>query len=231
MIARLFGCTVLFSAVVAFSGCASIQESKSIEFQTRPKPGDLMCSSDKVTVKVTPGSGLAPENSFLAQMESAVSDAINTRKKYSPCVTTVPRNYTLDIKITRLTADGKLAGLLSPAIDQVFFDGDFVLRAATPANDTLAMFSMKNTFSWGCSIKNAQRLWGIFANANGQGGECGSAASLVLIEDIFAEDIAGEIVVTPVPPPKPAADAAATGKQGDGKTDDKSAKDKPAATK
>jgi len=228
MIARLFGCAVLFSAVAAFSGCASIQESKSIEFQSRPKPGDLMCSLDKVTVKVTPGSGLTPENSFLAQMESAVSDAINARKKYAPCVTTVPRDYMLDMKITRLTADGKLAGLLSPTIDQLFFDGDIVLRGAAPANGTLAAFSMKNIFSWGCSKKNAQRLWGIFANANGQGGECGTAASLVLIEDIFAEDIAREVVVMPIVPPQPAADTVATGKQGDGKADDKS---KPAVPK
>jgi hypothetical protein len=228
---RLFGFVLLGSALAALSGCASVKDIKTVEFQNRPKPEDLICSVDRVTVKVSAGNGLAPENSFLTQMESEVTDAIYKRKKFSPCVIFVPRNLVLDMKITKLTEDGKLAGLLSPQIDQILFDGDFVLSSAAPKNDTLARFSMKNTFAWGCPIKDSHFMWGLFANSSGRGGECGSAASRAIIEDNFAEEIAKVIVVTPIPPPTPASDTAKTGKSGDGKADDKPAREKPATSK
>ncbi|MDR3581511.1 MAG: hypothetical protein P4L44_16235 [Oryzomonas sp.] len=231
MITRLFGFVFLVSALAALSGCASVQDIKTVEFQNRPKPDDLICSVDRVTVKVSAGSGLAPENSFLTQMESDVTDAIYKRKKFSPCVIYVPRNYVLDMKITKLTEDGRLAGLLSPKIDQIRFDGDFVLSSAAPKNDTLAKFSMKNSFAWGCPIRDSHFMWGLFANSSGQGGECGSAASLTIIGDNFAEEIAKVIVVTPITPPTPASDSVNTGKEGDAKADDKPAKGKPAMSK
>ncbi len=232
MITRLFGSVFLVSALAALSGCASVQNITTVEFQTRPKPEDLICSVDKVTVKVSAGTGLAPENSFLTQMESEVTDAIYKRKKFSPCVIFVPRNYVLDMKITKLTEDGRLAGLLSPKIDKILFDGDFVLSAAAPKNDTLAGFSMKNSFAWGCPIEGSHFMWGLFANTSGLGGECGSATSLTIIEDTFAEEIAKVIVVTPIPPPPaPASDTDKKGKPGDGKADEKPAKDKPATSK
>jgi hypothetical protein len=231
MITKLFGLVFLVSALAVQSGCASVKDVKTVEFQNRPKPEDLICSVDRVTVKVSAGNGLAPENSFLAQMESEVTDAIYKRKKYSPCVIYVPRNYVLDMKITKLTEDGRLAGLLSPKIDQIHFDGDFVLSSAAPKNDTLAGFNMKNSFAWGCPIKNSHSMWGLFANSTGQGGECGSATSLANIEENFAEEIAKVIVVTPVPPPTPASDTVKKDKSGDGKADDKPAGEKPATAK
>jgi hypothetical protein len=231
MITRLFGFVFLVSAVAALSGCASVQDIKTVEFQNRPKPEDLICSVDRVTVKVSAGNGLAPENSLLTRMESEIMDAIYKRKKFSPCVIFVPRNFVLDMKITKLTEDGRLAGLLSPNIDQVLFDGDFVLSSAVPKNDPLAKFSMKNSFAWGCSIKNSHSMWGLFANSSGQGGQCGSASSLTIIEDNFAEEIAKVIVVTPIAPPTPASNTVKTGKPGDGKTDDKPANEKPATSK
>ena len=228
MIARLFGCVFFVFALAALSGCASVQDIKTVEFQNRPKPEDLICSVDRVKVKVSAGNGVAPENSFLTQMESEVTDAIYKRKKFSPCVIFVPRNFVLDMKITKLSEDGRLAGLLSPKIDQILFDGDFVLSAAAPKNDTLAGFSMKNSFAWGCPIKESHLMWGLFASTSGQGGECGSATALNIIEDNFAEEIAKAIVVTPITPLTPASD---TAKTGNGKADDKPAKEKPATSK
>jgi hypothetical protein len=221
MIARLFGFVFLVSALAALSGCASVQNINTVEFQNRPKPEDLICSVDRVTVKVSAANGLAPENSFLAQMESDVTDAIYKRKKFSPCVIYVPRNFVLDMKITKLTENGRLAGLLSPKIDRIHFDGDFVLNSAAPKNDTLARFDMKNSFAWGCPITNSHFMWGMLTNSSGQGGECGSATSLAIIGDNFAEEIAKVIVVTPIIPATPASDTINAGKQGDGKTDDK----------
>jgi hypothetical protein len=232
MITRLFRSVFLVSALAALSGCASVKNITAVEFQTRPKPEVLICSVDKVTVKVSSGTGLAPENSILTKMESEVTDAIYKRKKFSPCVIYVPRNFVLDMKITKLTEDGRLAGLLSPKIDKILFDGDFVLSAAAPKNDTLAGFSMKNSFAWGCPIKDSHFMWGLFANSSGHGGECGSASSLNIIEDTFAEEIAKVIVVTPIPPPPaPDSDKGKKVKPGDGKADDNSAKDKPATSK
>lgn len=232
MITKLFGSVFLVFVLAALSGCASVPPNvTNVEFQNRPKPEDLICSVDRVTVKVSAGNGLAPENSFLTHMESEVTDAIYKRKRFSPCVIFVPRNFVLDVKITQLTEDGKLAGLLSPKIDRILFDGDFVLGAAAPKNDTLARFSMKNSFAWGCSIKDSDFMWGLFASASGRGGECGSATSLAVIEDTFAEELAKVIVVTPIPPPAPASDTNKTGKPGDGKKDDKSDKEKPAISK
>jgi hypothetical protein len=224
MITRLFGSVFLVSALAALSGCASVKDINTVEFQNHPKPEDLICSVDRVTVKVAAGNGLAPENFFLTQMESEVTDAIYKRKRFSPCAIYVPRNFVLDMKITKLTEDGKLGGLLSPKIDQILFDGDFVLSSAAPKNDTLARFSMKNSFAWGCPIKVSHFMWGLFA-ASGQGGECGSAASLNIIEDNFAEEIAKVIVVTPISPPKPASDKAKA------KADDKPVKANPATSK
>ena len=231
MITRLFGSVFLVSALAALSGCASVKDITTVEFQTRPKSENFICSVDKVTVKVSAGTGLAPENSFLTKMESEVTEAIYKRKKYSPCVIFVPRNLVFDMKITKLTEDGRLAGLLSPKIDKILIDGDFVLSAAAPKNDTLAGFSMKNSFAWGCPLEGSHFMWGLFANPSGKGGECGSATSLTTIEDTFAEEIAKVIVVTPIPPPAPASDTGKKDKPGDGKADDKPAKDKPATSK
>lgn len=233
MITRLFRSVVLVSALAALSGCASVpQNVTTLEFQNRPKPEDLICSVDKVTVKVSAGNGLAPENSFLTRMESEVTDAIYKRKKFSPCAIFVPRNWVLDVKITQLTEDGRLAGLLSPKIDRIHFDGDFVLSSATPKNDTLARFSMKNSFVWGCPIKDSGFMWGLFANTSGRGGQCGSATSLTVIEDTVAEEIAKVIVVTPIPPPTaPASDITTKDKSGEVKKDDNPAKEKPVTPK
>ena len=230
MIARLFGCVFLVSALAALSGCASVKDVKTVEFQNRPKPEELICSVDRVTVKVSADKGLTPGDSFLAQMESDVTDAIYKRKRYSPCAIYVPRTFVLDMKITRLTEDGRLEGLMSPTIDRILFDGDFVLGSAAPKNETLARFSMKNSFVWGCPIEQSHFMWGLFA-APGRGGECGSATSLAVIQDAFAEEIAKAIVVTPIPPPTPASDSGKKGKPGDGKADDKTSKEKPATLK
>ena len=74
-------------------------------------------------------------------------------------------------------------------------------------------------------------MWGLFASA-GRGGECGSAASLNIIEDTFAEEIAKLIVVTPISPiPAPASATDKKDKPGDGKADGKPASDKPASSK
>jgi hypothetical protein len=232
MITRLFGSVFLVSALAALSGCASVPPNvTTVEFQNRPKPEDLICSVDKVTVKVSAENGLTPENSFLTHMESEVTDAIYRRKKFSPCAIFVPRNYVLDVKITKLTEDGRLAELLTPKIDRILFDGDFVLRAAAPKNDTLARFSMKNSFTWGCPKKDSEFMWGLFASASGRGGECASATSLAVIEDTFAGELAKVIVVTPIPPPPSASDTNKKDKPGDGKKDDKSDKEKPATSK
>jgi len=217
MITRLLKSVLLASAAAALSGCASAPNVTTVAFRNSPKPEELICSVDQVTVKVSAGDGLAPESSFLAQMESAVKDAIYSRKKFSPCAIYVPRSFVLDMKITRLTEDGKLAGLLSPKIDTVLFDGDFVLSEAAPKNTALARFGMKNSFTWGCPIKDSHFMWGLFAKDTGQGGACGSAAALNIIEDTFAEELAKVIVVTPIPPPAPAADTVTTDKPAGGK--------------
>jgi len=233
MISRLFGSSFLLAAALAaLSGCASGRNVTTVEFQTRPKPENLICSVDRVTVKVSAVNGLVPENSFLAHMETEVTDAIYKRKKFSPCVIFVPRNFVLDMKITKLTEDGRLAGLLSPNIDKILFDGDFVLDPVPQKNDTLARFSMKNSFTWGCPKEESHFMWGLFSSASGRGGECGSAASLNIIEDTFAEGIAKLIVVTPITPlPAPASATDKKDKSGDGKADDKPVKDKPATSK
>ena len=232
MITRLFGSVFLVFALAALSGCASVHNVATVEFQNRPKPEDLICSVDRVTVKVSAGNGLAPENSFLTQMESEVTDAIYKRKKFSPCVIFVPRKFVFDMKITKLTEDGRLAGLLTPKIDKILFDGDFVLGFAPPKNDTLARFSMKNSFAWGCPTEESHFMWGLFASGSGLGGECGSATSLTVIKDTFAEEIAKLIVVTPISPiPAPASATDKKDKPGDGKADGKPASDKPASSK
>ena len=233
MITRLFRSTLLVAALAALSGCASAPYATTTDYRNRPKPEDLICSVDRVTVKVSAGNGLAPDNSFLAQMESGVRDAIYRRKKFSPCALYVPRDFVLEMKLTQLTEDGKLAALLSPKIDTILFGGDFVLSETAPKNDTLAGFSMKNSFAWGCPIKDSNFMWGLFASTNGRGGECGSATALTIVEDSFAEEIAKVTVVTPVVPPTPASDTGNSDKTGDGKTDAgaKAAKEKPAAIK
>lgn len=232
MISTLLRSAVLVSALAALSGCASVPYvTTTTAFQNRPKPEDLICTADKVTVKVSVGNGLTPEDSFLTQMETLVTDALYARKKYSQCVLYVPRNFILDMKITRLTENGRLAGLLSPKIDKILFDGDFVLSEAAPKNNTLARFSMKNAFVWGCPLQESHFMWGLFASNSGRGGECGSATSLSIIENNFAEELAKVIVVTPTPPPEPASDTKKADKPGDGNTDNKSAKEKPVPSK
>jgi len=228
MITRLSRSVLILSVAAALAGCASVPNVTTVAFQNSPKPEELVCSVDNVAVKVSAGDGLAPESSFLAQMESAVKDAIYKRKKFSPCAIYVPRNFVLDMKITRLTEDGKLAGLLSPKIDTVLFDGDVVLSETAPKNTELARFVLKNSFAWGCPIKDSHVMWGLFANTTGQGGACGSAAALNIIEDYFAEELAKVVAVTPVPPPTPAADAVTTDKPGGGKADAQPDKGNPA---
>jgi|GEM_PF-1702697 len=231
MMTRWSRSILLVALSAALSGCASVPYATTVAFQSSPKPEELICSVDNVAVKVSAGEGLAPENAFLAHMESAVKDAIYTRKRFSPCALYVPRHFVLDMKITRLTEDGKLAALLSPKIDTVLFDGDFVLNEAAPKNDTLARFSMKNTFPWGCPIKDSHFMWGLFSSTTGQGGECGSAAALNIIGDTFAEELAKVIVVTPIPPPPTAASDTVKTDKPAGKVDAKPDKDKPALTK
>lgn len=234
MITRLLRFVPLVSVLAALSGCASVPNVTNVEFQDRPKPEDLICSVDRVTVKVSAGNGLALENSFLERMESGVREAIYRRKKFSPCAIYVPRDFVLDMKITRLTEDGKLAALLSPKIDTILFDGDFALSKAAPKNEALARFGMKNSFAWGCPIKDSHFMWGLFASTNGKGGECGSAIALNIVEDTFAEEIAKVIVVTPIAaPPTPASDTSNADKTGEGKTDTgtRPGKEKPVTSK
>lgn len=220
MIARLFGAVFLVSALAALTGCATAQNVSSVEFRNRPKSEDLICSVDRVTVKVSAGTGLALENSFLTRMESEVADAIYARKRFSPCVIFVPRNFVLDMKITKLTEDGKLAALMSPKIDKIYFDGDLVLSSAPPKSDTIATFSMKDAFAWGCPKEESHFMWGLFDFSAGKGGECGSAASLMAVEDTMAAEIAKLIVVTPIEP-LPAPASAADKKDKPGKAGDK----------
>ncbi|GFE61693.1 hypothetical protein [Geobacter sp. AOG2] len=231
MITKLSRTVLFVAALAALSGCASASNVATVAFQDSPKPEDLICSVDNVTVKVSAGNGLALENALLARMESGVREALYRRKKFSPCAIYVPRNFVLDMKITRLTADGKLEALLSPKIDTVLFDGDFVLSQAAPQDTTLAKFSMKDSFAWGCPIKDSHFLWGLFASTTGQGGACGSATALDIIEDTIAEELAKVVVVTPIPTPAIAADTVKTDKQGDEKADAKPDKEKPAGFK
>lgn len=154
-------------------GCAGTLPTA--EFKKPISDSYRLCSNDAANVKLVKADGVELNDLNRQRLESRIREAINERKKNSPCKTILKRSFMLDSIITRYDEGNAFARAMLAGLGKMHIDGDFTLQLLSETgSESVAEFTLQKSFGWG----------GIY----------GGVTRIEDIEATFAEGVAEAVV-------------------------------------
>lgn len=169
LILRLMFISCLF-ATTLLAGCAST--GGSVDIVKKLDVHDRLASPDIVQVNVHPASGVSMGNLDAQRLSDVIKSKVNQKKVSNPS-SGQPRNFELDVTITRYEKGSAFARLILVGLGQIHIDGRILLKD-TSTGRVCCEFLEDKTFAWG--------------------GLYGGITRIEDVEEGFAEAIATQVV-------------------------------------
>jgi len=164
----LFISCLLATALLA--GCAST--GGSVDTVKKLDVHDRVASLDTVQVNVHPASGVSMGNLDAQRLSDVIKSKVNQKKVSNPS-SGQPRNFELDVNITRYEKGSAFARAMLAGLGQIHIDGKILLKDASTGR-VCCEFLEDKTFAWG--------------------GLYGGTTRIEDVEEGFAEAIATQVV-------------------------------------
>jgi hypothetical protein len=157
-------------ATTLLAGCAST--GGSVDIVKKLDVHDRLASPDIVQVNVHPASGVSMGNLDAQRLSDVIKSKVNQKKVSNPS-SGQPRNFELDVTITRYEKGSAFARLILVGLGQIHIDGRILLKD-TSTGRVCCEFLEDKTFAWG--------------------GLYGGITRIEDVEEGFAEAIATQVV-------------------------------------
>lgn len=161
----------LFAATL-LAGCAST--GGSVDTIKKLEVHDRVAGSDTVQVNVHPASGVVMQGLDVQRLSEIIKNKVDQKKVSNPS-SVQPRNFDLDVTITRYEKGSAFARAMLAGLGQIHIEGRILLKDASTGT-VCCEFLEDKTFAWG--------------------GLYGGTTRIEDVEEGFAEAIATQVVGT-----------------------------------